>query len=647
MVDESLKQYLLTKTKINEDNLSKLLSYDDFKIELTDDNKRAICDALFDLKVIDPACGSGAFPMGVLQKMLLILQKIDSDNKIWLAKMLSEISDPVFRRDAKQKLSRENWDYIRKLGIIQKSIYGVDIQSIAVEISKLRFFLSLVVDSNIDEKEDNWGIDPLPNLEFKFVAANSLMGLPNKQQPDLEDQENINKLKLLREEYFRSSGEKKQVLEKEFDDIQIEMFKQSIGWEKKDRKSSNRQSSRLAEWRPFSDKSSSWFDSEWMFGVYDGFDIVIANPPYIVLSPQKFKGLELVDGNYNTYVAFIEKLKSFLNDTGIASYIIPTTWMAGNNFQKLREFLLNNKSIYQIIQLPYDMFEVYVDNVIIFLIGKGKAIDDILTYKFDTKDNVKSDVTFTNFSISIWQNEKEKRVFLNKELISILDKYYGIKSKKLDSIAKVQRGTLPPKANEKYDVHYKNRDMLLIPWFNHQIHRYYIEKNKVFNVDYNKLKENKPMELFECNKILGRQLISRQFRLKFAYYDLKGAFKKNLYAIYSLQDDYNYYSLLAILNSKLYSYIQVNVNTSGQRDDYPAFSLEDYRNFLIPDISIGLQNQLINIVQDIMNITYKNSFQQSNHHILKIDHLDKQIDDIIYNIYNLTQKEIAIVEGNP
>lgn len=127
--------------------------------------------------------------------MLLILQKIDPDSNQWSSRQILKIET---------NLKGENVNYIHKLGIIQNSIYGVDIQPIAVEISKLRFFLSLIVDEKIDDGKTNRGIKPLPNLEFKFVAANSLIGLPeNSSQQDMfEADKEIELLKNLRDEYL-------------------------------------------------------------------------------------------------------------------------------------------------------------------------------------------------------------------------------------------------------------------------------------------------------------------------------------------------------------------------------------------------------------------------------------------------------------
>ena len=98
MVDESIKQYILTKTKLSEDKVSSLLSYEDVEPNLTDNEKNAVIDALDTIKIIDPACGSGAFPMGILQKILLILQKIDTESKKWLDKKLAKTGDTLLKR---------------------------------------------------------------------------------------------------------------------------------------------------------------------------------------------------------------------------------------------------------------------------------------------------------------------------------------------------------------------------------------------------------------------------------------------------------------------------------------------------------------------------------------------------------------------
>lgn len=149
----------------------------------------------------------------------------------------------------------------------------------------------------------------------------------------------------------------------------------------------------------------------------------------------------------------------------------------------------------------------------------------------------------------------------------------------------------------------------------------------------------------KCKKILGRQLISRQFRLQFAYFNQISAFKKNLYAIYDIEKTFHYFYILAILNSKFYSYIQVNLNASGQRDDYPSFSLNDYRNFLMPEIRFKFQEPFVRCVEKILSITKSDDYLDNPDKQAKVKKLEKEIDKLVYELYELTPEEIEIVEA--
>jgi len=397
MVDESLKQYLLSQIPtlakggeggfLDENKLNKLLSYGDYEIDLTEPEKDAIIDALDRAKIIDPACGSGAFPMGILHKMLLILQKIDPQSKKWLSRKLARIDNEILRKELEKKLRTENWDYVHKLGIIQNSIYGVDIQPIAVEISKLRFFLSLIVDEKIDDDKPNRGVVPLPNLEFKFVAANSLIGLPltsSLSQMELfEARDYINRLKELRDAYFTSYGEEKNKIEQQFQQIQNKMFEYAHKEMVTHKKTLETQTLKLSEWNPFADEASSWFDPEWMFGIrtlspfekgYNsnvpplekggkgGFDIVIANPPYVRqeaikdIKPHLAKEFgSFYCGTADIYTYFYRKGIDLLKSGGHLCFIAPNKFMRagyGKNTRKLLATEVRPKVVIDFCDLP-------------------------------------------------------------------------------------------------------------------------------------------------------------------------------------------------------------------------------------------------------------------------------------------------------
>lgn len=183
MTNESLKQYFKTNiADLDDKKLDSLISSDSenlFNQEVT----KELINLINDLRVVDPAVGSGAFPMAMLNKLVFILTKLDPENRFWRQSQVSgvkkSVTDPTIQHKLIEQIKRQfkekNADYGRKLYLIEKCIYGVDIQQIAVEIAKLRFFISLLVDEQIDPKKENSGIEPLPNLEFKLMQGNSLI----------------------------------------------------------------------------------------------------------------------------------------------------------------------------------------------------------------------------------------------------------------------------------------------------------------------------------------------------------------------------------------------------------------------------------------------------------------------------------------
>ena len=165
-----------------DEKIDKLFFTNDNQNPFSKNESKKIVSLIENVKIVDPAVGSGAFPMGALHKLVFILNKVDPGNELWKQaqiKAAGKITDPSIRRETIKRIEDffqgKNADYGRKLYLIQRCIYGVDIQQIAVEIAKLRFFIALLVDEVIDAQKDNWGIEPLPNLDFKIIQGNSLI----------------------------------------------------------------------------------------------------------------------------------------------------------------------------------------------------------------------------------------------------------------------------------------------------------------------------------------------------------------------------------------------------------------------------------------------------------------------------------------
>ena len=334
-------------------------------------------------------------------------------------------------------------DYARKLYLIENCIYGVDIQPIAIQISKLRFFISLVLDQKVDKNKENFGIRALPNLETKFVAANTLIGLDKPQQLKIKDDEiekMEEKLKQIRHKYFEAKT-RKEKLDYQKKDAKIreeiaELLKHS-GWD-------TSTAEKIASFDLYDQNASAdWFDPEWMFGVStasipqstasilaggednrskdapatlrNGFDVVIANPPYIQLQKafnQKIKYADLYkEQKYQTfdrtgdiYCLFYEKGIQLLKPNGLLCYITSNKWMRAGYGGSLRKFFLKfNPKI--LIDLGPNVFENATVDTNILLIAKQENKNKLLAVTVTEKN--KDGIDFTAIV-------KEKAVTLNK-----------------------------------------------------------------------------------------------------------------------------------------------------------------------------------------------------------------------------------------
>ena len=360
MVDESLKAYLSPfLSEASEDKLNRLFSYTNEEIRFTEREKQTLIKALDSANILDPACGSGAFPMGVLHKMVMALTKLDPANQQWRElqreKALVETEEAYKlgnKEEREQRLldiseafEENSDDYGRKLFLIENCIYGVDIQPIAVQIAKLRFFISLIVDQQITDNKRNLGVRPLPNLETKFVAANTLIGLNKPKQlllrnPKIEELEK--ELNSVRHKHFSARTPKSKERWRKKDEELREQIGELLkydGWD-------NETAELVAHWNPYNqNQSSSFFDSEWMYGIEGGFDIIIGNPPYMSLQrmdsstePLKKAGYKTFEKTGDLYSLFYEQGINLLKADGVLCYISSNKWINANYGKSTRKF---------------------------------------------------------------------------------------------------------------------------------------------------------------------------------------------------------------------------------------------------------------------------------------------------------------------
>ena len=667
MVDESLKQYLKTSlTTLSapsplvgegrgegdslDTKLSRLLSYADWDIDLTESEKDAIIDALDRVKIIDPACGSGAFPMGILHKMLLILQKIDPQSKKWLSRKLARIDNKLLRHEVETKLKRENWDYVHKLGIIQNSIYGIDIQPIAVEISKLRFFLSLVVDETIDDSKPNRGIVPLPNLEFKFVAANSLIGLPKAEGGFAESHEDIEKLRGLREAYFTAFGDEKRRVEREFKETQNRMFMHALNWQ-----AIESQTYKLSEWNPFSDQASSWFDPEWMFGVRGGFDVVIANPPYIGIEDiswdlRRFYEtiFETATGRFDLYSLFIEKAMQIKLPSGVFAFIIPGKFLNNKQFITARKIICENHGV-TVVKIDDKVFDAsQVDSVI---------VENYLPVK-SSKPKYKA-FKITGQELQLLSETEVETILQDKEIIFRLEintKFDKLISKikentfRMRQIGEVKDGIVAGAIKDILFLDKKlDKDSKKL-YFGKHLSKYHLADTNVW-VNYKpdemmreEIKRQgtkrpglwmRDKNIFEREKIIyrkvGKEIIA-------AYCEKGIYYEQTIHSAHITDKRFKTKYVLGLFNSILFKFYYQKTNSHGG-NIFPQVRISSVENLPIKLADNITQEKIVKLVDQILSLKQANPGADTTA-------LEREIDKMVYKLYDFTPEEIEIIDNS-
>jgi hypothetical protein len=692
MVDESLYLFLKDKTRISEDKLRSLISYDledDNSSPLNEEEKDKIAQALSSIKILDPACGSGAFPIGALQKIVFILQQIDQHGQLWFKKQIQ--NTPIeLRKVIEREFQEKNFDYIRKLGIIRENIYGIDIQPIATEISRLRCFLTLVVDERIDDTLENRGIEPLPNLDFKFVTANTLIGLPTtlgttSQVGLFEDNEGINELKEVRDMFFNASGFERDQLKLQFYQIQKGMLQRLID---ESRRGHADLTSKLTTWDPFSHKMASWFDPEWMFGIKEGFDVVIANPPYISHVNYKYEDKPILRSLYKTYsgradvyVVFYEKALKLARKHGTVAYITPNKFFRAGYGAKLRELFFREIQVVSVVDFgDTPIFDATTYPAVLILKNdspadyKFKYIKSSEISKFASKDlgqlfdkqYLSSNIwSFSNDEMSkIWKNINNNSVLLKqyindqffRGIVTGLNEAFLIDDNQTQIILNEN-----PEASEIIKPYLRGKDSkrwvsdakvnLIFTFHGVDITRYpavekYLRQFKVKLEKRATSANHKWYELqqpqtgiykhYEEIKIISTDIAKQcEFTL-----DSSGSYIDATIFCIPRNDLY----LLGVLNSKLIELYYKSIS-STIRGDFLRFK-KIYLDMLpIKIASMTQKKQVEDIVTEIFKLTKSSDYLENIDKQMEVNRYETQIDSLVYSIYGLSDNEIRILES--
>jgi len=692
--------------------LDHLFSYTDEPHQFTEPEVATLIAAIDALKILDPACGSGAFPMGVLHKLVYLLSKLDKENVAWEKIQLSkaqEIKDTEERRKAIAEImsnfADNNDDYGRKLYLIENCLYGVDIQPIAIQITKLRFFISLVCDQKIQRSPDNpvgvssdktetglsrlrsknLGIRPLPNLETKFVAADTLIGLPESKIHEGELNlandviENLRKqLQEVRHLYFTAQNRTEKLRLQKRDKELREKLAQELAISYANDPATIK---KLAMWNPYDPQfAAEFFEPQWMFGLKSSasipdcdsinnaskmlalpsgsFDIVIGNPPYIDVKalPENaarlyFRLFTTAKNRINLYALFIEKGRELISNNGILSFIIPNSLLVGESYSKLRELILPDLTA--IVKLPDGVFENAIVETMLLFVRRSSTLPTVAAAVYGNCEQIDfANVRYTSFPKSDWAASREIRFSI---FSTEADDGICIKMEKaatlFEDVAEFCLGLTPydkykghsPELIEERQFHSDRKlSAEYVPLISGtNITPYAVSDSVSEWLKYGPwLGAPRDRRFFTENRIIVRQIASGRPPRIFAGYTTKALYHSQIgFAIVAKKNaGVPLKLLLALLNSTLLNFYHGRRFLDREKITFQKVLIANVRKFPLAGAAKNVSSAILRLVDEILQLKAVNPAADTSA-------LEREIDQQVYALYGLTPEEIAIVES--
>ena len=558
---------------------------------LLQDKKVGLRSRVNKLTILDPACGSGSFLLGAYQFLLdWHLEQYLQNPKKWATGKNPRLYQAIGKTWKLTVSERKR--------ILLNNIYGVDIDSQAVEVTKLSLLLKVLEDeqsvisqiSLIKERV-------LPDIDNNIKCGNSLISndFYNSQQLGLLDEETLYRIN-------------------------------AFDWE--------------AE---FADAMKA-----------GGFDVVIGNPPYGAWFQDDenvyFKKYHVFSGVKDVYVCFIEKGFHLLKKNGKLSFIVPSAWTGGPRYITLRSYLLK-KQIDQLILLPFDVFvNAYIDTLIVVLSNivpeNQHRVQTYVFGKHKKLNKIQLDKCYKYVQQQYWKQNEDQKLVFEPETISLIQHLKH--SHKIKNIAMMKRGVLFDKSLLR-DKPISNQ---YYKYFEGDVYRYQI--NIVTNqwVPFGNKMREKPKEVnwFQGERILLRRLVNRRQRFMAVLVKEDFITNKNIYVIKMNRESIDIRVLLGILNSRFISFLYLKQVTQATKDDFPQVTIRDILSLPFPDeLSDDLSEQMLQLVEIMLTLNQKLQTNLDSHSrtVFKrqIEATDRQIDNLVYQLYDLTKKEIELVES--
>jgi len=547
------------------------------------------------LKILDPACGSGSFLLGAYQFLLdWHLEQYLLERKKWMKCKKPRLYQAI---GGIWKLTLSE-----RKRILLNNIYGVDIDPQAVEVTKLSLLLKVLEDENsVISQLSFLKKRVLPDINNNIKCGNSLIG----------------------QDFYQ--GQQLALIDEETQ-YRINVF----DWE-------------------------SEFSHVMQAG---GFDAVIGNPPYnawfqsgensyFCQKYQVFKGVK------DVYTCFLEKGFNLLKENGKLSFIVPSAWTGGPRYMILRSYILD-KQIDNLVRLPFDVFvSAYVDTVIIVLSNKRPSNDHTAkTYVFGKRERltqIQLDGQYQSVLQQDWRLHKDKKLVLVQDTITLIQRINNITCHQvIKNIAVMKRGVLFDHAlltDKPLSAQYYK-------YFEGNVYRYQIHVIADQWAPFGSQMKEKPKEVswFKEERILLRRLVNRRQRLMAVIVNKTFITNKNLYIIKMNDEKIDIRVLLGILNSRFISFFYLKQVTQATKNDFPQVTIKDILRMPFPPLSDDSSHQMVQLVKQMLALNKQRAANNDPHTMKilerRIEATDKQIDQVVYRLYDLTMEEIEIVEKN-
>lgn len=568
---------------------------------------KALDAALNDITVCDPAVGSGAFPVGMMTEIVRARAALT----------------PYFNEPG------ERTSYHFKRHAIQNCLYGVDIDPGAVEIAKLRLWLSLVVD-----EEDVKQIKPLPNLDYKIVVGNSLEGV----EKDLFNHEQFKQMEMMKPRFFNETDrELKAKLKEQIDALIHELTHGKVAFD------------------------FEIYFSE-VFHEKNGFDVCIGNPPYGAVLTKRFKAwartvFDTASGELDSYLLFVERGAKLLGEKGILAYILPDTWLTLIGAERFRRWVISKFELHKLALLNGMIFDAaVVDTMLLFVVRQNPTTQShtqiIVARKDQRVTNVRElPVGILRNQIK-WLDEHQAqiKVYASLEYEPLLKKLLS-NSTRLDQLFNYRAGCKPyelGKGSPPQTLSTLKKKPFTSPvklgkeWMpllrGNDVQRYAVVSQRPEWIKYGDcLAAPRSMEVFLGPRILIQAIRNPSLENRIVAAMTSDTFitRINVYSLIpkaSCKLDLEV--VLAILNSKTMNWLL--------KKDYGLHTYVITGVLALPIKDTCPNN---NLVAELMRCTRRVLLAKQSDASANTSALEREIDELVYALYGLTAEDIKIVEG--